>query len=205
MRELAHPSLAALGLTLASALMLQGVLSGLGSAAGAATAAFFGPARTLSRIPLQFAGLFLRPSLPELTHALTTGDLGLARRLDRMNLAITCISTLPFGLVVTIWGPQLLHWISGKNLVASHQLFFLLSLAAAINALWSALATGLIAMNRQGRFAWTTVSSAVVAVGITIIFANATAAAAAMVAAETAVLLRVFWLRRNPEATRDQE
>ncbi|WP_143524470.1 lipopolysaccharide biosynthesis protein [Phaeovulum vinaykumarii] len=199
-RALLKPSLAALGLTLSSALMLQGVLSGLGAVAGAAVVAVFGPARTLSRIPLQFAGLVLRPSLPELTHALSTGDHALARRLDRLNLGISAAVTLPFAVALTIWGPDLLHFMSGGTLSAPPLLFLALGLAATFNALWMALAAGLVAMNRQGSFAPTAVASAGGAILVTLLAADATLAAAAMVAAELAVLIRIIGIRRKDAA-----
>ncbi|MBZ4023026.1 hypothetical protein CKO11_11200 [Rhodobacter sp. TJ_12] len=196
-RALLKPSLAALGLTFAAALLLQGVLSGLGATAGAAVVAIFGPSRTLSRIPLQFAGLVLRPSLPELTHALSTGNKALARRLDRLNLGIAAAVTMPFAIGLTLWGPQLLDFISAGNLGGSHVLFFWLSLAAVFNALWNALAAGLIAMNRQVSFAPMALASAIAAILVTLVTADATIAAMAMAFAECAVLIRVFWIRRK--------
>ncbi|RYG23732.1 MAG: hypothetical protein EON93_23685, partial [Burkholderiales bacterium] len=61
-RRLARPSLAALSLTLASSISLQGMVLMLGWVSGPAVAAVFSATRFLTRIPLQFSGLVVRAS-----------------------------------------------------------------------------------------------------------------------------------------------
>ena len=151
-RALVRPSLAALSLTGAMALSLQGVTLALGAVSGAASVAVFGAARTLSRAPLQLAGLLIRPSIPELTRALTEGNSQLSGRLNRINLGATLLTMLPLSLILINWGPKLVVIISGGKLAATTILFVFLTVAATANAIWSALATPLIAMNRQGEF-----------------------------------------------------
>lgn len=165
-RALANPSLAALGLTFATAVSLQGMVLALGAAAGPAVVAIFGAARTLSRAPLQLSGMVLRPSIPELTRAITEGNTSLERRLTRMNILVSLAVTLPFGVILTLAGPWILSLMSGGALTASWMLFALLSLTAISNATWMALATPLIAMNRQAEFSYLYLLAALFAVVI---------------------------------------
>ncbi|MEO3386746.1 lipopolysaccharide biosynthesis protein [Mesorhizobium sp. CAU 1741] len=152
MRSLTRPSLAALSLTLAGAVVLQGALLTLGWAAGPATVAIFGGARTVSRAPLQFAGLFTRASLPELTLSQARGDVATISRLNRLNMLIALAATIPFALLLAGFGPQILAALSGGALKASTSLFALLGAAVIANAVWMAEAAPLIAQNRQGGF-----------------------------------------------------
>lgn len=153
-RTLANPSAAALGLTLATALLLQGMILALGATAGAATVAVFGASRTLCRAPLQLSGMFLRPSIPELTRAITSGNKALERRLTKANISAAIGATVPFSLVLVFYGQDLLGWISHGALVAPNILFVILSSASVLNATWMALAAPLIAMNRQAEFSY---------------------------------------------------
>lgn len=164
-RELANPSAAALGLTLATALILQGLVLALGATAGVATVAIFGAARTLSRAPLQLSGMVLRPSLPELTRAITAGNRELERRLTRVNVAVALLVTIPFAVLLSFYGGTLLTWVSGGVLVAPKILFVVLALACVFNATWMAFAAPLISMNRQAEFSYWYLVLAVLAVG----------------------------------------
>lgn len=152
--QLAGPSLAAFALTLSVAVAIQGALLTLGWAAGAAAVAIFGAARTIARAPLQLAGLVTRPSLPELTRAQLAGDDATYRRLNRVNIVSALLSTVPIAVVIAMLGPQLLSWVSGGQLQAPRILFAFLAGATVANAAWMAVATPLIAANRQGTFAY---------------------------------------------------
>ena len=147
---LATPSLAALALTFSNAVIIQGMLLSVGALGGAAAAAVFGASRTISRVPLQLSGLVLRPSLPELTRSITDGNHELTRHLNRVNALVALAATIPFGLALVVFGPVLLSWLSRGELVSSNLVFALLAASAVFNALWAALATPLIAMNRTG-------------------------------------------------------
>ncbi|TCT18702.1 lipopolysaccharide biosynthesis protein [Thiobaca trueperi] len=153
-RALTKPSLAALGLTISTAVILQGMILALGSTAGAASVAVFGATRTLSRAPLQLSGMFVRPSIPELTRAISGGNQALERRLTRINLLAALVTTLPFGLAIMAFGAPLLDWISGGHLEAPHLLFVVLALAGVFNATWTALSAPLLAMNLQAKFSY---------------------------------------------------
>ncbi len=192
-RSLAKPSAAALGLTFATALLLQGMVLALGATAGAATVAVFGASRTLSRAPLQLSGMFLRPSLPELTRAITEGNRPLERRLTRMNTGVAVAVTLPFGLVLWFFGQPLLGRVSEGELHAPATLFALLALATIANATWMALAAPLIALNRQAEFSYLYLVLCAIAVILVALHPGAIFAAALMVAVEMAVLAKLVF------------
>jgi len=193
LRELAHPSAAALALTLANALMLQGVLLALGFSVGPTAVAIFGASRTLSRIPLQISGLLLRPSLPEMTRAIAEGNYPVVHRLNRLNLVVAIVATAPFGIALTLFGQQALNLFSGGKLSASALLFGLLCLAATLNAVWTALSSPMIAVNRQGQFAYLYLVVSISATVITLLPLGTPmlTAATAMLAAEFLLLVRV--------------
>ncbi|MFD2175835.1 lipopolysaccharide biosynthesis protein [Rhodobacter lacus] len=196
-RELASPSAAALGLVFAIAVSLQGMILALGASAGTAVVALFGASRMLSRAPLQLAGMVIRPSIPELTRAITEGNKSLERRLDGINLGISLAVTIPFGILLIVIGPWLLGQMSHGAFETDRMLFGLLSFAAAVNATWTALATPLISMNRQGEFAHIYLVGALLSVVVIVLISNPTAhmAALTMCLLEVAVLVRVVQRR----------
>lgn len=198
-RRLARPSLAALSLTLATSVSLQGMVLVLGWVAGPAVAAVFGAARFLARIPLQFSGLVVRASLPELTRAQIDADDVLVSRLNRLNIVTALAPTLPFVPLLAIFGPMLLSALSGNELDAAWWLFALLATTTALGALWQAAASPLLAANRQSRFAYAYSVLSLLAIGGVLIPAlpPLVAAAVAALAAELAVTIIVFRLGRR--------
>ena len=154
LKQLAGPSMAALALTMSGAVAVQGALLTLGWVAGPIAVAIFGGARTIARAPLQLAGLVTRPSLPEFTRAQLAGDTRTVRRLNQVNILTALAATVPFAVILLLFGPQILLWISNGQLVAPAMLFVFLAGATIVNALWMAAAAPLIAANRQGSFAY---------------------------------------------------
>lgn len=154
LRRLMRPSLAALALTLANSLGLQGVVLTIGWGMGPAAAAVFATTRMLTRIPLQFSTLLSRASLPELTRSQVEGSETLTRRIMRANVGLALVTVPPCAVILAIWGPELLSRLSHGEMVANMQAFALLGTAATLNALWSTLSVKLLATNQQGSFAW---------------------------------------------------
>lgn len=154
LRELMNPSLAALALTFSTGLALQGAILTLGLVAGPAVVATFGAARTLTRAPLQFSGLVLRPSLPELTRAIAAGNRPLTARFTKLNVRVALIATLPMAIILGIYGRSIVNYMSGGHLHPSTALMTLLAAAAVVSATWMSFAAPLIAINRQGVFAF---------------------------------------------------
>ncbi|WP_417275556.1 lipopolysaccharide biosynthesis protein [Celeribacter halophilus] len=194
-RELANPSAAALGLTFATAISLQGVVLALGATAGPTALAIFGAARTLSRAPLQLSSMVLRPSIPELTRAITEDNAPLKHKLNRTNITVTLAVTLPFAGLLIVVGPRLLASLSDGALIASVWLFVFLSLSATTNALWMAIATPLIAMNRQAEFSYLYLGLTIVGVFTILMLQDITASQAALVVSCIEVALLVVLLQ----------
>jgi O-antigen/teichoic acid export membrane protein len=194
-RDLVAPSLATLSLTAASAVVLQGVVLALGWAAGAAAVAVFSAVRLLTRIPLQFSGLVTRASVPELTRSQVGGNRRLTRRLLVANVGFAVLTTLPFLAVLAFFGPDLLRMISGENLTAPAQLFLVLSVAATLNAIWSAAGSPLVADNQHWRFAYWYLLMCAVAAAIPLLFGQAALVptAIAMAVAEGVTLAIVLF------------
>jgi O-antigen/teichoic acid export membrane protein len=153
-RRLLHPSMASFVLAAANSFGLQGIVLTLGWVFGPATAAIFATSRMLTRIPLQFSMMLTRASLPELTRAQSTGDTALTRRLMRLNSGLVMVVMGPAALLFALAGPWLLDKLSHGKMAASHLEFLLYGMSAAFCAVWTALGTRLIAINRQGAFAY---------------------------------------------------
>jgi O-antigen/teichoic acid export membrane protein len=194
-RELANPSAAALGLTFAATISLQGMILALGSSVGPAIVAVFGAARTLSRAPLQISGLLLRPSIPELTRAISGGDGVLVRRLSRLNVIVALALTVPFGFILIVAGPWLLNFLSDGAMNSGHSIFVFLAIAASANATWMAISASLIAMNKQSSFSYVYLILSILSVSLVMIlspFYDAVNVAA--IAMSVTELLLVAWI-----------
>ncbi len=185
-QRLVRPSMSAFSLVVSSALSLQGVILAIGWAAGTSAVAVFGAARLITRIPLQLAGLVTRASMPELTRAQVAGHATPARRLLVANVAFAFLSTAPFVLVLTLFGPHLLQAISGGSLHAPPMLFLFLSVAAMFSAGWTAAASPLVAVNQYRAFVPWYLAASVATVAVPVIFGTGAVipAAAAMAVAE---------------------
>lgn len=151
---LTGPARAALVLGVANAFGLQGVMLALGVTAGPVAVAVFGPVRILARMPLQFAGLLGRASLPEFTRLLQAGSAEALRRLSRLNAAVALGVTVPCAVILAGFGSAILSWLSDGGLSAGPWLFGLMGLAATANATWTAVSLPLLAANKQGQFAY---------------------------------------------------
>jgi O-antigen/teichoic acid export membrane protein len=152
--RLMRPSLAALSLTLANSVGLQGVVLTIGWFIGPAAAASFGTCRMLTRIPLQFSGLVVRASLPELIRAQESKNRGLTRRLMRINVGLSVAVVAPFAVALTLLGQTILTHISHGELSAPPLTFALLGLAATLSAGWASLGNLLLAENRQASYGY---------------------------------------------------
>ncbi|MGR3804069.1 lipopolysaccharide biosynthesis protein [Marinibacterium profundimaris] len=153
LKRLFRPSLGALTLTLANSFALQGVVLTIGWALGPGYAAIFATCRMLTRIPLQFSGLLVRASLPELTRSQSQNDPKLTKQLTYWNLRFGLGVLIPSFVLLGILGPTLIDYMSHGEMNAGHLDFLMLGLAAALSGSWTIVGTRLIALNRQGEFA----------------------------------------------------
>ncbi|WP_172331806.1 lipopolysaccharide biosynthesis protein [Mangrovicoccus sp. HB161399] len=153
-KRLISPSFASFILAAGNSLGLQGIVLTIGWVISPAAAAIFATSRMLTRIPVQFAMLLTRASIPELTRAQTAGDLSLTKKLMRLNIGLVILVMAPATLLFTFTGPWLLQRLSHGKMTSDHFAFFLLGLAAALCAIWTALSTRFVSTNNQRVFAY---------------------------------------------------
>ena len=197
--RLVGPSLASVSLTLSNALALQGAILSLGVCVGPGAVALFGATRTVTRLPLQVAGMLLRPSLPELTRACAQNNRQLVKKIANANLLVAVAVALPFVLLFYLFGQLALSNLSNDNLHAPPALFLLLSLAAMGNSIWLAIGSPLVSVNKQGTFSyWYLILSAAVAISPFIIADNlGLSIAVSMMIAEFSMISLVLIITRR--------
>lgn len=154
-KQLATPSAAALMLTMANALALQGVISTLGATAGATAVAAFATARFIARAPLQMTSLVSRATLPELTRAQHSDNRQLTIKLLMLNVGSAMAVSVPATLALLILTPALVAILSHGTLKTDISIAMPIVLASLFNSLWTTLATPLIATNRYTTLAAT--------------------------------------------------
>jgi len=153
-KALAMPSLAALASTLATAASLQGMTLVLAATTNAPVVAAFGAARTLSRVPLQLAGIFLRPALVEVTRAVAENNVRLQNKLVFANVTVSLLVTLPFGMLLIYFGSYAMQVLSNSQLEGAQSLFIPLACAATFNSLWASLTLPLAASNKYATYSY---------------------------------------------------
>ena len=165
LRELAPAALASFTLPLANATIYQGAVLVIGAACGAAAVPAFTAIRTLSRTAMSVLLRLNFASQPRYTVATATGD-GAARGLLLvLNLAIAPLA-LPWVLVLGLFGALIVRvWTHGA-VVADGPLLWLMGAIALANALWMPLSNLVVALNRQGRFSYFYLGSALAALAV---------------------------------------
>lgn len=154
LRRLFSPSLAALSLAFANSFGLQAVVVTIGWSLGPAAAAVFATSRLLTRIPLQLSGLMTRASLPEMTRSQVDGDRALLQWLMRLNVWVTLAAMVPSTVVLVLFGPTVLSFISHGKMNASPLTFAILAAASTCCAIWTTLGARLISLNLQHEFSY---------------------------------------------------
>lgn len=152
-RELLKPALSIMMIPLATALLLQGTVAGLGAAAGAAAVPAFVAARTLSRLGLQVTQMLTGALSPEFGGAAAQGQHG---RVLKLAIVLGCVATvvaLPFAALLALVGPWIvLHWSNGK-IHAEPAMMAAIAVSALCGAIWKPLSDLMLAQQRQGAFA----------------------------------------------------
>jgi O-antigen/teichoic acid export membrane protein len=198
-RRLAHPALASLSMTVSSALSLEGLVLTLGIVVSPTATAIFATTRTVTRVPLSFARLVSRATLPEMTAAFSTGNKRLAANLVALNLAFTTAIAGPAAIVLIALGPFVVDVLSHHKLKSNFLLFAGLSLTAFFQATWATVSQFLIAVNKQQKFAYQyLVISAVVGMSPLLFTSSSTNIRASLVwclgeALMCAIVYRVWW------------
>lgn len=198
-RRLAPSAFAAAGITLSSAVSIQGVLLTVGASMGPAAAAVFGVSRMITRIPVQFVGLTTRATAPELAAALGRRDVSAASRLSVLNLSFATAVAVPSAIVLAIGGPNFVELVSRGRLVAPAPMFVWLAIATLLISAWDSLLQLLLAVNRQQAIAPAAVVLAFSAATVPLILGSQglSAVAAGLCLIEAGMMAAVFMAVRR--------
>jgi O-antigen/teichoic acid export membrane protein len=199
MAALARPSFAALAMPLAQSLSLQGAVLAVGMGAGPAQVALFSTVRTATRVGLQLSTLFTNPLLPEYSAAYGRKDRTAQLCIVGIAVLSSLLVILPAGLVLAAFGPQLVGAWTNWTILATKELILPLALAMSLQALWIPAASMIAAMNRQARFTYRYLLSALLFLPVTYVLASimgATGGALSALAAEGLML----WIVRGTVA-----
>jgi O-antigen/teichoic acid export membrane protein len=205
-RRLLWPSLTYLGFPLGNALSLQGVLIIIGYFLSPAVVTGYATSRTLARLGVSTLGAINHVFLFE--YAVRIHD---SRRLFRLGLAHLAIEAIGsvffFGLLWWLGGRIYGVWLGGR-VVLDPQLFLIVVVQSALETVWAAAITPLIAWNRHSGVAACYVALslfAMVAIALVLSAGGSLAHAVAMLAILFALLsidalMRLRRLLRPPES-----
>lgn len=154
LRPLVAPALAALAVPAGLALSLQGFTLAAGAVVSATAVATLVAARTATRVLVQTIGLFNHALMPEMAIAAGQGDQRRTTGLIRLNLGLALILLVPGWAVLVVFGPALtVQWTGGA--VRPDPMFFsLMATAALIHGCWLSTSNLMLAVNRQGEYAY---------------------------------------------------
>lgn len=151
-RALLPLALAALALTMATALLVQGTVLALGAVAGAMVVPAFVAARTLSRTGLQFSQMLAMPLMAELATSNALDDRASNARIVFAVVVTALGISLPLALLIGIAGPTIIDLWTDGAIVASPTLMGAFAVSALAGGVWFPAAHMLMAVNRQREF-----------------------------------------------------
>ncbi len=163
LRALVRPAIAVLAIPIGFALSLQGMTIAAGLVLPAGGVAIFVAARTLTRAIVQGIGLLTNAVMPEMSAAAGRGDVRRTASLLRINLGAGLGLLLPGWAALVIFGPGLMARWTGGLLRPDPAFFGLMATAALLHGCWLSAANLLLAVNRQGEYAYAFVGAAAVA------------------------------------------
>ncbi len=149
---LTGPALAALALSLAAMMTLQGAVGMVGAFAGAIAVPAFAATRTMTRLPLQIALMANLASLPAYAASKARGDDERAANHIVLTLAALLFVLVPGAIVLAVAGPALLAMWTGGRIHASNALLGWAIVAMLANGCWVGLSNFLLSLNRQADF-----------------------------------------------------
>lgn len=145
----------------AAGMVPTGLLLGIQGATVAASAvvttsavAAFVAARTLTRALVQALGLVNHALMPELAMAVGACDNRRALALLRLNLIAAAGLLLPGWVALVVFGPRLMQLWTGGRLHPDPVFFAAMASAACLHGAWLSASNLLLAVNRQGEYAF---------------------------------------------------
>lgn len=149
---LAGPALAALILSLASMMTLQGAVGMVGALAGAIAVPAFAATRTMTRLPLQIALMLNLASLPEFAASKARGEEERAANHVALTVIALLVVLVPGAIALAIVGPALFEMWTGGSIHAPRALLGWMIAAMLANGAWVGLSNFLLSLNRQADF-----------------------------------------------------
>jgi O-antigen/teichoic acid export membrane protein len=190
-RELLRPALATMSIPLATALLLQGTVAGLGAVAGTLAVPAFVAARTLSRIGLQATQVLTGALMPEFGGASAREDHARVLKLFVLLSATATVIAVPFAAVLAIAGPWIVLVWSNHRIHAEPAMMLAIAVSALCGALWKPLSDLMLAQQRQTAFAPVYAALAIAGVAFTLLASpklGSTAPALALALVDLAML-----------------
>ncbi|MGT2504135.1 lipopolysaccharide biosynthesis protein [Bradyrhizobium guangxiense] len=192
--RLAKPSISLILIPVGLAVSLQGTVAVVGLAISPTAAAIFSSTRTISRLAVQVVATISRASVPELSRAIGSQRLDIVALILIANLITGILLILPAGLVLSIFGKEIVMlWSSGK-LVPSVTMMVVISVGMVFHACWWNAANLLTAAGLQVRFALFFLGVSVVGLGLCWFGsrnAGLVGACAALLAVEATMLVKI--------------
>jgi O-antigen/teichoic acid export membrane protein len=149
LRTLARPALANIGLPLALALNVQGMVLLVGATLGPIAVVTFSTLRTLTRLALQLVSTVSHSAEPELASAYGKGDKALLTTLYQHVLRGGFWLSLTAAIALALTGNWIITVWTGGKVIMDSELFGWLLVSAVASAIWYGSLTLLKAANRH--------------------------------------------------------
>lgn len=193
LRSLGGPALALVAMALGQAVLLQGTVMVLGLVAGAAAVPAFTAMRTLARLGVQSVAVVNQAVMPELTMARARSDTQRSADLVALNLTSALAIVVPGGILLGLFGPQIVDLWSGSVIEADSTLALVMAGVLAAGGLWGALAGFLTATNEQSRFAVMLLITSIVGLALALPLSEAIGASGAALAVLGVEVVMLGW------------
>jgi O-antigen/teichoic acid export membrane protein len=148
-KRLTLPALTIMGFPVGQAIVQQGMTIVIGATLGSAAVTLFSVLRTLSRTAWQMLNIVTNAIRPELSIALGTGDLRLARTLHRRSCQTAFWLTLLVVAGLFFTGGWIFRTWTGHQMEFDPTLFHLMLLVIIANSLWNTSQAVPISINRH--------------------------------------------------------
>jgi O-antigen/teichoic acid export membrane protein len=153
LRSLLRPALANVGVPLAQALNIQGMVLLVGRVAGPLAVVTFSTLRTLTRFGFQLVSTVSQAAEPELAAAYGLGDRSLLRTLYEHGIRAAFWLALVIAAVLAFTGSWVLQFWTHGRVVMDYSLFYWLLASSVASVLWYGSLIVLKAANRHLRAA----------------------------------------------------
>jgi O-antigen/teichoic acid export membrane protein len=197
LRGLARQSLAVLALPIAQTTMLQGVVLMVGSLLSPASVTIFVTVRTAARMGFQGALLVNHALMPEFAAVGARDDALQRSQLVVANFLGIALALVPVALILLTFGPSLIGLWTHGHVVPDRSLVAGLVAVMIVNGIWHPTSNLLLALNRQGSYAYVYVATSLVCLGLTYVLIgrfNIWGAIAANLVLDSTMLTFVFYL-----------